>query len=177
LNWKTLVNFYFVDALFAVKKATPADIPLLRKLSEQIWPAAYNHIIGPTQVDYMLNLFYAAAALEDQIRSGHTFLISYDDDKPVGFASYSEIEPGVYKLHKIYVLPEMQGKGAGKYLLAHIVEELKGKKGATLRLNVNRNNIPALVFYEKAGFKPYSVEDIDIGNGFFMNDYVLELKL
>ncbi|MGZ8545109.1 MAG: GNAT family N-acetyltransferase, partial [Flavisolibacter sp.] len=50
-------------------------------------------------------------------------------------------------------------------------------KGATvLRLNVNRNN-SARSFYEKLGFEMIGEEDIDIGNGYFMNDYVMEKKI
>jgi ribosomal protein S18 acetylase RimI-like enzyme len=43
-------------------------------------------------------------------------------------------------------------------------------------VNVNRHN-KALHFYEKYGFKIIREEDIDIGEGYFMNDYVMELKL
>jgi ribosomal protein S18 acetylase RimI-like enzyme len=45
-----------------------------------------------------------------------------------------------------------------------------------LLLNVNREN-PALGFYKKKGFEVIKTEDIDIGNGYFMNDYVMRLKV
>jgi hypothetical protein len=41
---------------------------------------------------------------------------------------------------------------------------------------VNRYN-KAKDFYEKAGFKIIETVDIEIGNGFYMNDYVMELPL
>jgi ribosomal protein S18 acetylase RimI-like enzyme len=41
---------------------------------------------------------------------------------------------------------------------------------------VNRHN-RALHFYEKQGFKIIREEDIDIGSGYFMNDYVMELTI
>jgi ribosomal protein S18 acetylase RimI-like enzyme len=43
-------------------------------------------------------------------------------------------------------------------------------------LNVNRNN-KALGFYQKFGFVILREEDIDIGNGYFMNDYIMVCKL
>ena len=46
-----------------------------------------------------------------------------------------------------------------------------------LRLNVNIHNTPAINFYEKYGFHKAYDEDIDIGNGFFMNDHVYELEV
>lgn len=160
--------------LIRIKDASAADIPLIRSLSEQIWPVAYNHIIGPDQVAYMLDLFYSAYALRQQLQEeGHKFILAFDEDMAVGFAAFSEIAPATYKLHKIYILPEQQGKGVGKEMLSHVLQKVKESGGTTLRLNVNRNNLPAMAFYEKAGFKFLETEDIDIGSGFFMNDYVM----
>ena len=41
-----------------------------------------------------------------------------------------------------------------------------------LHLNVNKFN-DAVQFYERAGFVTIKEEDIDIGQGYFMNDYVM----
>ena len=49
--------------------------------------------------------------------------------------------------------------------------------GATsLQLQVNRDNA-AKSFYEKLGFVILKEADFDIGNGYFMRDYVMEKKL
>jgi Acetyltransferases len=84
-------------------------------------------------------------------------------------------EPGIYKLHKIYVLPYNQGKGTGKFVITEIIRAISRKGGKGLQLNVNRNN-KAKDFYEKMGFVVIREEDIDIGNGYFMNDYVMEIR-
>ncbi len=134
--------------------------------------------MGERQVAYMLERFYSPDALEEQIKtSGHHFIIGYSDDSPVAFASYSETEPGIFKLHKLYILPGQQGKGIGRYLAGYIAADIKSMGATTLRLNVNRFNHSAKSFYEKTGFKRYKEEDIDIGNGYFMNDHVLELAV
>ena len=64
----------------------------------------------------------------------------------------------------------------GKFVLNHIQNDILTKGAKTLQLNVNRNNI-AKTFYEKLGFKVIRTEDIDIGNGYFMNDYIMEKQL
>ena len=79
-------------------------------------------------------------------------------------------------MNKIYVHPSQQGKNLGKKLLSYIVEEIKIAGANALQLNVNRHN-KALHFYEKQGFKIIRQADIDIGSGYFMNDYVMELKV
>ena len=142
----------------------------------KIWPQTYSSIISPEQIAYMLEMIYSERSLQTQMKEKHEFIIVNDGRDPVGFASFSLVGPGIYKLHKIYLLPSMQGKGAGKFVINEIIKAMVRKGGNTIRLNVNRNN-KAKDFYEKLGFTIMQEEDIDIGNGYFMNDYVMEKKI
>ncbi|MEO6540489.1 MAG: GNAT family N-acetyltransferase [Ferruginibacter sp.] len=166
-----------------IRKATVQDIPLIRELTYSIWPQTYSSIISKEQLDYMLDMIYSPASLQKQMEEeGCTFIIVYDDDVPVAFASYAlhpadnEIKPQTWKLNKIYILPSQQGKGTGKFMINHIVDEIKPLHAKALQLQVNRHN-KAKDFYQKLGFKIIQTADFDIGNGFFMNDYVMELPL
>jgi len=151
-----------------------AHIPLIRELTMQVWPQTYIPIVGEPQVNYMLERFYSPGALEAQMTvQQHHFVVGYEGGVPVAFASYSEIEPSVYKLHKLYIVTTMQGKGVGKGMVDHIVADVKQRNGSALRLNVNIYNLAAMAFYEKYGFRHLRDEDIDIGSGYFMNDHVL----
>jgi len=164
--------------MLTIKDASIADIPLIRELTMQVWPATYLPIIGAEQVAYMLGLFYAPEQLRKQMQeSQHRFMIGYSDEQPVTFASTSETEPGIFKLHKLYILPGSQGKGIGQFMIRHILKDLKSRNAAALRLNVNRYNYSAIAFYKKSGFHHFADEDIDIGNGYFMNDHILEIDL
>jgi ribosomal protein S18 acetylase RimI-like enzyme len=151
------------------------DINTIGFLAQQIWPDAYKDILSEEQLGYMMNLFYSPASLKDQMeKQKHVFILIEDEEKAVGFASYSLAkQPGIYKLHKIYVLTGQQGKGLGKTVIDFIVNDIMPKGATALQLNVNRNN-KAKNFYERLGFKVIREEDIDIGNHFFMNDYVME---
>jgi diamine N-acetyltransferase len=162
----------------SIRFAGPEDIPLIGFLAQQIWPLTYRDILQADQLEYMMNLFYSPSSLSKQMfDQKHQFLIAEDGEEPVGFASYSASgEPGVYKLHKIYVLTNQQGKGLGKFIIGFISKNLQLAGAARLQLNVNRNN-KARYFYEKMGFQVVKEEDIDIGNNFYMNDFVMELAL
>jgi diamine N-acetyltransferase len=162
--------------MLAIRNASTNDAQLIRELSFQVWPQTYSSILSPEQIEYMMNMMYSEAALKEQMNKGHRFIICYDDNEPVGFASYSETEPSVYKLHKIYVLTSQQGKGTGKFIIDHIIKDIIFKNASALQLNVNRHN-KAKHFYEKLGFEVIAEEDIDIGNGYLMNDYIMEKKL
>ena len=161
-----------------IKNATSSEIPLIRRIAMEVWPQTYTPIIGESQVAYMLDLFYDPMELKKQLEAlHHCFIISYDEDLPVAFASYSETEPKIFKLHKLYTLPQSQGKGIGRQMIDHIVAALEEQNAVTLQLNVNRFNFPAIFFYKKLGFQHLFDEDIDIGNGYFMNDHVLALTI
>lgn len=160
-----------------VQDASVKNIATIRELTYQIWPQSYGSILTPGQIEYMLNLMYSESALTEQIEhQRHSFIIIYENEVPVGFASYSETGPTRWKLHKIYILPSQQGKGTGKFIIDNIVTAIIALGAKALRLNVNRNNA-ARFFYEKLGFCIISEEDIDIGGGYFMNDFIMEKQL
>lgn len=159
-----------------IKPAKPGDILVINELAHRIWPVTYENILSADQLEYMLELLYRPSCIKKQMEDlQHTFVIIYEDDIPAGFASYSikAKSRDVYKLHKFYILQSQQGKGIGKFVLNKIIGDITLVGAKILELNVNRRN-PALNFYERTGFKIIGQEDIDIGNGYFMNDYVMQ---
>jgi GNAT superfamily N-acetyltransferase len=159
-----------------IRPASFSDIVFIRGIVDKTWPATYTTILGKQQVDYMIEQLYNPELLEAQMRDHHYYFLALRDYQPVGFASVSRVEDNIFKLQKIYVLPSEQKTGTGKALMA-TVETVSKSMGATrLQLNVNRKNI-ARSFYEKKGFTIIKEEDIDIGQGYFMNDYVMEKVL
>lgn len=154
------------------------DLPIVQEIGTITYGPTYSHLLGQEQVDYMLGKFYSQAALLSQFIEGHIFIIASEGSKDVAFASYSIVDHDnrIFKLHKLYVLPEAHGKGLGKFLINEVIDKTRDAGGKTLQLNVNRYN-KARDFYEKAGFKIKETVDIEIGNGFFMNDYIMEIPV
>jgi diamine N-acetyltransferase len=166
-----------MEDTLVIRNANADDINTIGYLAHEIWPHAYGSILSPQQLQYMLSLIYDPVALARQMHEQqHHFLIAAIDLKEIGFAGYSAIEKNIVKLHKLYVLPNLHGRGVGKALLQVVTDETKKAGARQLQLNVNRNN-KAKLFYEKLGFIIIGEEDIDIGNGFFMNDYIMEKTL
>ena len=164
--------------MISIKSAAINDLEVIQELAYEIWPFAYGEILSAPQLKYMLEKFYSLSSLVDQATIlKHQFIMVLENEKPVGFASYSSHndDQNIFHLNKIYVLPQQQGKNIGKKTLDYIITQIKNSGATSLQLNVNRNN-NALHFYEKEGFKIIREEDIDIGEGYFMNDYVMEKK-
>lgn len=162
--------------MFSIRNASVDDIPLIRELTFQIWPQTYAATLSQEQINYMLEMMYSESSLKKQMNEGAQFITVYGHDKPVGFASFQEISPLAYKLHKIYILPDQQGKGTGRFLIDYILASIKKSGAISLELQVNRHN-KARYFYENLGFEVIMEADFDIGNGYFMNDYVMKKKL
>lgn len=160
-----------------IQAATIQDIPVIRDLSLRIWPDTYGAILSAEQLDYMLDMMYSEPALRRQMNEGQQFILISENNIPLGFAAYGKMQDDTtWKLHKIYVLPDTQGKGLGKKLLEYVITAVKKLGAKELILNVNRYN-KAQQFYERLGFTVLREEDINIGNGYFMNDYVMQLAL
>lgn len=164
--------------MFTILEATESDIPVIQNIAEKTWWPTYGSILTKEQLQYMLDHIYGDEPLKKVIKEKlQNFILLRDENGVQGFASYG-MRAGdvhVYKLHKIYVLPENHGKGYGKHLLNHVVDQVRRAGGNTLDLNVNRFN-KAKAFYEKLGFEVIAEEDVPIGP-YFMNDYVMRLAL
>ncbi len=157
-----------------LKPATPNDFASIEQLAKDIWSKHYVPIIGQGQVNYMLNKLYSAPALKKQTEEGQVFHLVLNEGKEIGFISVSNPDKKNYFLHKFYILPEKQNAGLGTTLFKKVFEELYQPESVTL--TVNRQNYKAINLYFKLGFKITKVEDFDIGNGYFMNDFVMTRK-
>ena len=165
------------DTGFQIRKADQTDVHVISLLAHAIWPDTYGSILNDAQLNYMLNYFYSEDSLKKQMDDGQHFLLALSNAETVGFASYSHSnKTGLYKVHKLYVHPMLHGHGFGKKLLDRIIKDVKPKGGTRLSLNVNRNN-RAISFYEKYGFRKVGEEDVAIGEGYFQNDFVMEMDI
>lgn len=148
----------------------------VRAIAFEVWPKTYGNILNAAQIEYMLDKMYSITSLQEQAnQKKHHFILVREGNETVGFASYEHHAGALEKtkIHKIYVLSSQQGKGTGKALVNYIVNEAKAKGDKSLFLNVNKYN-SAIHFYQKIGFVIAKEEVIDIGNGFVMDDYVME---
>ncbi len=154
------------------------QLNIIRHIALVTWPTAYSKIISKEQIEYMLEMMYSQDSLENQLNTlGHTFFISFNENnEAIGFASCSAVDTDVksFKLHKLYVIPSCQGKGAGKLLLDAVMQFSKSKNAERIELQVNKKNT-AVDFYHKNGFSIYRELVLDIGNNFVMDDYLMEI--
>ncbi len=164
--------------MYTIRQADVNDAPVICEMARQIWWPTYGPILSAEQITYMLGVLYSNEKISQQIETGEqTFLLLIEDGQPVAFAGFAprDEDAEVYKLHKLYCLPQTQGKGYGKLLIDAVCARVLALGKHTLDLNVNRFN-KARGFYEKMGFAVIYEEDIPIGP-YWMNDYVMRKHL
>jgi ribosomal protein S18 acetylase RimI-like enzyme len=163
---------------YHIREASIAAVDAIIDIDEKTWWPTYSPILSAEQITYMLSVLYSPEKIQHQLSSGEqTFIVLTEDQVPVAFAAYSprDEHPDIYKLHKLYCLPQTQGKGYGKILIDEVCQRVLQAGKNTLDLNVNRYN-KAKSFYEKMGFAVAYEEDIPIGD-YWMNDFVMRKNL
>ncbi|MBX7052811.1 MAG: GNAT family N-acetyltransferase [Flavobacteriales bacterium] len=162
----------------SISTAGKEDFLEIQKVVKEVWPIAYAQVISSGQIDYMLNMMYDDASLRRQmLEEKCEFILSRRGNLVTGFASYSEVVPHQFKLHKLYVLTSEQGKGTGKKLLHEVCSRSRQSGGISLELQVNKKNHPAIAFYQKNDFYIDREEVFDIGHGYVMDDYIMKKSL
>lgn len=160
--------------------ATEKDIPLIQELARRSWENAYADILSGEQMEYMLQTMYAYQEILQHLENVnyHYYMILDEiNDTYDGFIGYeNKYEEGTTKLHRIYLVPESKGKGLGKKTLEFLAQKVSESGDQRIILNVNRDN-SAKKFYESQGYKIYGEGIFDIGNGFVMDDYLMEFLI
>lgn len=160
--------------------ATQEDIKTIQDLARRSWEHAYADILSREQLEFMLSTMYSNDEIQAQLNNPHYhYFLAYDEVLDVfeGFIGFEHLyETNTTKLHRIYLIPESKGKGVGKKLLTFLHEKVKDFGDKRIILAVNKNN-SAKQFYESQGYRVYDEGVFDIGNGFVMDDYLMEIHL
>lgn len=165
--------------MIEIIKAEEKDLPLIQQLANETWPDTFGTILSKAQILYMIEQMYSLESLTEQVQTkGHVFLLAKQEENYFGYASYelNYKQQAKTKIHKLYLLPAAQGKGIGKRLVEEIATIAKDGDNRALSLNVNKYN-PAIQFYQKIGFTKVAEENIPIGRGYWMEDFVMEKPL
>lgn len=159
-----------------INKASQTDLPPIAELANDIWREHYTPIIGSEQVEYMLKKYQSVSAMAEQISDGISYYSVVLDGKLVGYLSFYRKDEALF-LSKIYVSSGLRGKGIGRQAMEFVIEQAKTMGLAKIQLTVNKYNSGSIEAYKRMGFQTVDEVVVDIGGGFVMDDYVMELFL
>lgn len=159
--------------------ATDTDIAIVAELAGEIWTEHFPPIIGTAQTAYMIKTFQSAEAVSRQItEDGYQYYILQLGADRIGYtAVHPEPASGAMFLSKIYLRKTFRGRGFSRSTMEFIAALARERGLTTIYLTVNKQNLSSIAVYEKLGFIRARDLITDIGNGFVMDDYVMEMYL
>lgn len=147
----------------------------MSEMATEILREHYDPIVGKTQNDYMLKKFQSADAIRGQLEQGYQYYFAHENGTRIGFLAFYPKACCMY-LSKLYLYKAERGKGYSRKMLNFVILKAREEGLAAIELNVNKRNSAVLV-YEKLGFSIIRSEKNDIGEGYYMDDYVCRLEL
>ncbi len=163
----------------ALRKAVSfKDYEEISKKACEIWNECYPSIITKEQIDYMTSTFQSAEYIKKQTETeGYEYyFVSAEQMEFLGYIAIKK-ESNLLFLSKLYIDKKYRGKGIAGIIFDFLKEYAANNKLDGIYLTVNKNNKNSIDVYKHLGFKIIREEKNDIGNGFFMDDYIMEYRM
>ena len=165
---------------------TSEDQEALARIAGEIWRGYWPAIIGEAQTEYMIERFQSLQAIRRDMAEHdyeYWFLVATESDdcglekSVVGFTGgHNEPETNRFFISKIYLFPEARGHGYARRTI-EFYEDLCFARGLeAMYLTVNKHNELGIRAYEGTGFETIDAVETDIGSGYIMDDYIMELR-
>lgn len=153
------------------------DVATISKLADDIWRRHYAGIISKQQIDYMLLQRYQPELIATQLLQPDIWWRKLVLNQfIIGFSCCMRApETNELKIDKLYIHCDHHRKGYGALLIADAIAIMRGRHLQALALTVNKRNHSAIAAYRHYGFEIAGNSIVDIGGGFFMDDYLMTL--
>lgn len=153
------------------------EIGRLAALADEIWHEYFKSLLAPEQIDYMVEKFQSEKALAKAIEEdGYLYFLACEDGALIGYCGVRPEEERLF-LSKLYLKKEYRGRGLASRLLDRAFETAKEQKKRAVYLTCNKYNKNSLEIYRAKGFRQIDAVQTEIGQGFIMDDYVMEREL
>lgn len=157
---------------------TAEQIQEAADLAETIWIEHYTSLIGSAQVAYMIEKFQSVPAITEQIRQGYRYYLMQCGGISVGYTAIllEPMEKFLF-LSKIYVEKSYCGRHFTSQTVAALKEICRKEGLEKIWLTVNKGNHTSIAVYEHLGF--IKVRDVmtEIGEGYVMDDHIMEATI
>ena len=157
-----------------LKVSNIEDYQAIEVLANEIWREHYSSILSKEQIDYMIQRFQSVEAMQKQVKvDSYEYYKIYWSDSFAGYFAIQQ-QANTLFLSKIYIHKDYRGHGLGQSVFSMLERKCTQLGLDKIWLTVNRFNEGSIKFYEKQGFLKVRTQIADIGNGFVMDDYIME---
>ena len=165
-------------ALELAKISNDEQLNILAGVANEVWHEFFPCILSDEQIDYMVDKFQSYPAMKKQMEDGYEYFFLKDNDEICGYMGiHEETEEKKMFLSKLYLKKEHRGKGYAGQTLKELFKMSRERGLNIVWLTVNKHNEHTIEVYEHMGFAKARTQVADIGNGFVMDDYIMEKVL
>lgn len=168
------------DLMF-VPVHTPEQLLELSEIANEVWHQHFATILSPEQIDYMVEHFQSYAAMQRQMEEGYEYFFFHEPNTEGHHGNHGyfgiHVEDGALFLSKLYLLQPYRGRGLSSRALDYLISIAQNRGCNKIWLTVNRFNDHTIEVYRHWGFETVREQCADIGSGFVMDDYVMELQV
>lgn len=141
-----------------LRKARTGDETILAYIQTESWKSAFSEILSPEELSRSTNMQKAEEMYRKVLeRRFVNLLIESVDGQPLCIAGWSrnrnDLGEQIAELICIHSLSDRRRKGYGSVMMRHILDEIKQAGYAEVILWVFEENLPAIRFYQKHGFR------------------------
>lgn len=159
-----------------IRPLQPTEHQALSDAARDIWLEHYTPLVGEAQVHYMIDTLQSAGQIKNDLREGYLYWVAVNKDGIIGYCSVKARQDHLF-LSKIYVRREYRGQGLARRFFDLVFQYTREQNLPLIRLHVNRSNSTSIAAYKHMGFVIAGELVSDIGQGYVMDDYVMELTL
>ncbi len=150
------------------------NIKELAALASGIWHEYWVGLLSSEQIDYMVEKFQSEKAIKNQINNeNYEYYFIIYEDKNVGYFGISYKKDYLF-LSKLYIKKDFRHHGFGTEAFDKIKRIAVDAGYKKIILTVNKYNTNTINAYKKWGLKTIDAVVSDIGNGFVMDDFIME---
>ena len=142
----------------SIKQAYKEDLQVVKYITIETINQIYPHYYPKGAVEFFIE-HHNDANISNDIEAGRVYFCINDENQPVGTVTIKEND-----ICRLFVLPEFQGKGYGRELLAFAENEIS-KTYEEILLDAS---LPAKRIYLKRGYKEKESHIISANYGDFL---------
>jgi GNAT superfamily N-acetyltransferase len=120
--------------------------------------------LKPEQVAHV-DRWLPLSRLDQQLAEGSTYLVAWEDDRPVGHAhiAWSGTHLGLPEIQDVFVVPERRRRGIAARLTHAAEEEARARGFDRISLSVSQDaNLAARRLYAKLGYADAGVDPVRV---------------
>ncbi len=146
-------------SLIVATPTSPSDLDAVRALIRAF--AAWHRARHQQDLD-LIDRYFDGAAFEDEIATlpgkyappDGALLLARLDGAPAGCVALRRIDDATCEMKRMYVPPELHGRGIGRALADAIVDEARALGYTSMVLDTSIRQKEAQALYRKLGFVP-----------------------